>query len=335
MRIKVIDSHTAGEPTRVVVEGGPKLTVKGARAVRELLQKEDWMRRSLILEPRGHEAMVGACLCEPEDESCVAGVVFFNNTSYLNGCLHGTMGVMVTLAHLGKIGEGVHKLETPVGVIEAELKGNGQVTVGNVPSYRWRTGVAIDVPGHGKVVGDIAWGGNWFYLIDNLGPTVCLDNREELTDFTWAVMQALEKQGYRGEDGGLIDHVEVFGPPVAGVEADSQNFVMCPGKAYDRSPCGTGTSAKIACLAASGKVAEGEVWRQAGILGTVFEGTYRALGDGRVRPEVTGQAHVTGLCEWILDEEDPFRFGIGANAAGASEEKERSEVETLAAGPKV
>ena len=310
-KIRVVDSHTAGEPTRVVIAGGPVIPEKGAAAARSFLkEQEDWMRCALIHEPRGFEAVVGAFLCEPLDESCGFGVVFFNNSGYLNGCLHGTMGVIETLAFLGKISAGSHRLETPVGVITAELHHDGRVTVTNVPSYRYRSGVVVEVPRYGSVTGEVAWGGNWFYLIEGQGPEVKQENIGELTAFTWAVRQALDRSEHRGEDGSLIDHVEVFGAPQPGVAADSQNFVMCPGRAYDRSPCGTGTSAKMACLAANGHFEEGEIFRQAGILGTTFEGSYRRLDEDRIAPMVTGQAYVTAESEIVLRADDPYCYGV-------------------------
>lgn len=311
VRVDIIDSHTAGEPTRVVISGGPKVPTRGAKNARVYLREEaDWLRCCLIHEPRGFEAVVGAFLCEPEDESCVVGVVFFNNVDYLNGCLHGTIGVVRTLAHLGRIGVGSHRLETPVGVVTAELSEDGLVTVENVPSYRYREAVSIQVDGYGEIIGDIAWGGNWFFLINGQGPPVRVSAIDELTDFTSAVMKALSTSGVRGEDGQLIDHVEVFATPMVGVSADSQNFVLCPGKAYDRSPCGTGTSAKLACLAASGELAENEVFIQAGILGTSFEGKYQRLDDTRIRPIVSGKAWITAESSILLDPDDPFQFGI-------------------------
>ena len=310
-KIEIVDSHTAGEPTRVVVSGGPKIPVQGAVEARRYLSEEaDWLRCALIHEPRGFEAIVGAFLCEPSDESCAAGVVFFNNAGYLNGCLHGSLGVIETLFYLGKISPGHHRIETPVGVITIELHVDGKGTVANVPSYRFRKGVTIQVPDYGEVVGDIAWGGNWFFLVEGLGPTVAQKNITDLSRFTWAIRQALDASEIRGEDGGFIDHVEVFGPPENGVKADSQNFVMCPGRAYDRSPCGTGTSAKLACLAAEGKLAEGERFVQAGILGTAFEGSYRRLDEKRITPIVTGQAYVTAVSQIILREDDPYRYGV-------------------------
>lgn len=312
-RVQVIDSHTAGEPTRVVVGGGPDL---GSGTVAERLQRLrssfDWFRSAVVNEPRGNDAMVGALLCEPVDATCDAGVIFFNNVGYLNMCGHGTIGVVVTLAHMrrvpqGRAGQPV-RIETNCGVVEAQLNPNGSVTLRNVPSYRAVAGVAVEVEGHGTVVGDVAWGGNWFFLAHDGAQTIALERLDELTDFAWRIRQALTARGITGDDGREIDHVELFGPPsVAG--AHSKNFVLCPGKAYDRSPCGTGTSAKLACLFADGKLRPGEVWRQESIVGSVFEGSIRVEG-GRVLPEITGYAYVNAEADLVLDERDPFCHGI-------------------------
>ncbi len=309
--LRVIDSHTEGEPTRVVIEGGPDLgsgTV--AEKARRLRDEHDWLRSSVCNEPRGHDAMVGALLVEPHEPDCCCGVIFFNNVSTLNMCLHGTIGLAVTLAHLGRIGPGEHRIDTTVGVVVARIHDDGSVTVANVPSYRLATGVEVEVPGWGTVKGDISWGGNWFFLIEDQGPAVTFANLEALTTFTCAVRDALEAQGITGADGMEIDHIESFGPPSDPALSDSRNFVLCPGKAYDRSPCGTGTSAKLASLHAAGKLAPGAVWRQAGILDTVFSGCVEALPDGKVLPRVSGRAWVTGESDYLFDPADPFRHGI-------------------------
>ncbi len=313
-RLRVIDSHTEGEPTRVVIEGGPNLgsgTV--AEKARRLREEHDWLRSSVCNEPRGHDAMVGALLVEPHAPDCCCGVIFFNNVSTLNMCLHGTIGLAVTLAHLGRIGVGEHRIDTPVGVVVARIHDDGAVTVANVPSYRLATGVEVEVPGWGAVKGDISWGGNWFFLIEDQGPAVTFANLEALTTFTCAVREALETQGITGADGMEIDHIESFGPPTDPALSDSRNFVLCPGKAYDRSPCGTGTSAKLASLHAAGKLAPGEIWRQAGILDTVFSGCVEVLPDGKVLPHVSGRAWVTGESDYLFDPADPFRHGIPAS----------------------
>lgn len=308
-RIHVIDSHTAGEPTRVVIGGGPDL---GAGPLserrRRFAEQFDSFRSAVVNEPRGSDVLVGALLCTPVDPSCVAGVIYFNNVGVLNMCGHGTIGVMVTLGHLGKIGAGHHRLETPVGVVTCEYDGANTVRMDNVPSYRHAANVTVDVAGHGPVGGDIAWGGNWFYLVERHGQDLKPANVERLTDFTWRIRQALERQGITGAEGGQIDHIELFAPPEDRAN-QSRNFVLCPGKAYDRSPCGTGTSAKLACLFADGKIREGEVWRQESILGTVFEGSVRVEGR-QVIPCIAGQAYVTAEATLLVDSADPLGWGI-------------------------
>jgi 4-hydroxyproline epimerase len=308
-RISVIDSHTAGEPTRVVVSGGPDLGRGDLAARRERFRSEhDMFRSAVVNEPRGSDALVGALLCAPTDPSCVAGVIFFNNVGYIGMCGHGTIGVAVTLAHLGRIGRGVHRLETPVGVVSFEHHGGGAVTIDNVPSFRHAAGVTVPVEGVGPVTGDVAWGGNWFFVVGDHGQELELANVERLTGFTWKVRRALARHGVTGAGGAEIDHVELFGPP-RDPAAHSRNFVLCPGKAYDRSPCGTGTSAKLACLYADGKLREGQLWRQEGILGTVFEGTVRRVGDQLI-PRIRGTANVCAEATLILDAADPFQMGI-------------------------
>ncbi|WP_259759175.1 4-hydroxyproline epimerase [Pseudomonas sp. GCEP-101] len=310
-RIQVLDSHTGGEPTRLVLDGFPDLG-KGSMAERRARlaeQHDDW-RAATVLEPRGSDVLVGALLCEPVDPSACAGVIFFNNTGYLGMCGHGTIGLVVSLAHLGRIGPGTHRIETPVGTVEATLHDDRSVSVRNVPSYRYRKQVPVHVPGHGLVHGDIAWGGNWFFLISDHGLRVAGDNLDALTAYTVAVQKALEDQGIRGEDGGLIDHIELFADDP---EADSRNYVLCPGKAYDRSPCGTGTSAKLACLAADGKLAAGEVWRQASVIGSQFEGRFEWVGEpsaGRIVPTIRGRANISAEATLLLEEDDPFAWGI-------------------------
>lgn len=308
-RVKVIDSHTGGEPTRVVVSGGPDLG-KGSMAERlERFKNEfDEFRSAVVNEPRGNDAVVGALLCEPVDPTCAAGVLYFNNVGYLGMCGHGTIGLMVTLSFLGRIQPGTHRVETPVGVVEATLDENNFVSVANVSSYRLATNVPVEVPGHGPIKGDIAWGGNWFFLVNSNGHKLEMENLEELTEFTWRIRQALTEQGITGANGQEIDHIELFAPSkLDGVQ--SKNFVLCPGKAYDRSPCGTGTSAKLACLYADGKLQEGQVWRQESIVGSVFEGSIRVAGN-EVYPTIKGSAFVNAEADLILDERDPFCYGI-------------------------
>jgi 4-hydroxyproline epimerase len=308
-RLRVIDSHTAGEPTRIIISGGPDLgngSVASKLAV--LRDKFDSIRSAVVNEPRGSDAMVGAMLVEPQDPASAAGVIFFNNVGYLGMCGHGTIGLIVTLAHLKKLPPGLHQIETSVGKVTAHLDDDGRVTVQNVPSYRYAAKVRVDIPGHGPLTGDVAWGGNWFFLVSDHGMDISFSNIDHLTEFAWAVRQQLQKQNITGRNGQDIDHIELFGPPQA-PGADSKNFVLCPGKSYDRSPCGTGTSAKMACLYAGGKLRAGEKWRQEGIVGGVFEGSI-AENNGELHPTITGAAFVNADSELILDPQDPFCFGI-------------------------
>lgn len=302
--IKIVDSHTGGEPTRIVLSGGPDL---GDGPLPERLDRfrthHDHFRSAVVNEPRGSDVVVGALLVEPTDPDCVTGVIFFNNVGYLGMCGHGTIGLIVTLSHLGRIKEGEHRIETPVGVVTATLQTDGSASVENVPSYRKAKAVRVEVLGIGPVTGDVAWGGNWFFLVEDHGEVLALENVDKLTDLTWRIRQAVNSSGFPE-----VDHVELFGPPGA-TGAHSRNFVLCPGKAYDRSPCGTGTSAKLACLAADGKLAEGEEWVQESVIGSVFRGRYRKSGD-RIIPTITGTAFVNSEATLLLDDRDPFCWGI-------------------------
>jgi 4-hydroxyproline epimerase len=307
-RIRVIDSHTGGEPTRVVIEGGPDL---GSGSMAERLEKfrshHDEFRSAVVNEPRGSDVMVGALLLPPVDKSASTGVIFFNNVGYLGMCGHGAIGVMAVLDYLKRIEAGAHQIETPVGTVTATLAASNEVTITNVASYRYRKAVPLEVVGLGTIHGDIAWGGNWFFLVDGLAEKLLVQDAEHWTNITSSIRAALERDGITGENGAEIDHIEIFGPGLSG--GDSRNFVLCPGKAYDRSPCGTGTSAKLACLAADGKLKPGEVWKQESIVGSQFEGRFEWEGE-RVRPSITGRAYVNAECVLVLDPEDPFCWGI-------------------------
>lgn len=310
-RIDVIDSHTGGEPTRVVVAGFPDLGGGPLAARRARLSAEfDAWRAAIAREPRGSDTMVGALLLPPVAADCCTGVIFFNNVGTLGMCGHGTIGVVRTLAHLGRIAPGTHHIETPVGVVGAELHADGRVSVDNVDSYRLAANVAVDVPGHGRVRGDVAWGGNWFFITADSPCPLDFARIRELTAYTASIRQALEARGIRGADGAEIDHIEVNAPSPR-ADADARNFVLCPGLAYDRSPCGTGTSAKLACLAADGKLASGQVWRQESVIGSVFEASYARGDGGRIRPRITGRAHLSGEATLLIEPDDPFAWGIG------------------------
>jgi 4-hydroxyproline epimerase len=309
--VRFIDSHTEGEPTRVIIDGGPDL---GSGSMRERIQRFenefDHVRRTVNLEPRGSDALVGALLVKPTRDDCVAGVLFFNNTGYLGMCGHGTIGVAVTLAYMDRIGPGLSKLETPVGVVSAELVDANTVTIRNVASYRYRADVTVDVPDYGAVTGDIAWGGNWFFLVKGAPCPVKLANERALTDAALRIQKALRDQGITGRDDGDIDHIEFFGEAESAA-ADSRNFVLCPGGAYDRSPCGTGTSAKIACLADAGILAPDTDWVQESVIGSHFVARYSLNEDGEIIPSITGRAFICAEGELVQQPGDPFAEGIG------------------------
>ncbi len=305
--IQVVDSHTEGEPTRVVIDGGPEL---GTGSLRERLERFreafDHYRAAIVREPRGSDVLVGALLCEPLDRSCAAGVIFFNNVGYLGMCGHGMIGVITTLQQLGRIGVGQCKIETPVGTIAAYLHDDGSVSIENVPSYRKVDRVVIDVEDVGRVVGDVAWGGNWFYLVREPQEELVIERVAKLQQLASAIRTAINDAGYP-----QVDHVELFGQAQFQT-SDSRNFVLCPGLEYDRSPCGTGTSAKLSCLAADGALEPGQTWVQEGILGTTFKGSYRWADESKktIVPTITGSAYVTAEAHLRLHDNDPFRWGI-------------------------
>jgi 4-hydroxyproline epimerase len=305
--IRVIDSHTAGEPTRLVIEGGPELgdgPLEERR--RRFSEHNDHYRRAIVNEPRGCDTLVGALLCRPHRPDCQIGVIFFNNVGCLGMCGHGTIGLVASLAAAGRCSPGPIRIDTPVGPVDAHLHEDGSIDVVNVTSFRKARQVSVSLPGAGEIRGDVAWGGNWFFLAEAGPAGITPGNLESLMSFAARLRRAVNEQGFPD-----VDHVELFGPP-SGAGASSRNFVLCPGGAYDRSPCGTGTSAKLACLAADGKLEEGAPWVQESFIGSTFTGRYhwRDRGRGEVVPTITGRAHVTAESALRLDPQDPFCWGI-------------------------
>lgn len=308
--MRIIDSHTGGEPTRTIVENGPDLGQGSMLERRDVFVKKFAQIRTILTgEPRGSAFMVGAMLCEPVDSNNTAGVIFFNNAGVLGMCGHGMIGLIVTLYHLGKVDLGLHRVETPVGIVEVELLSPNKARIENVASYRQSKNVTVDVEGIGQVSGDVAWGGNWFYLVKEHDQCLTADNTLALIDYCAKIQNALAAQNIVGCDGGAVDHIELFGKPTDSAIADSQNFVLCPGREYDRSPCGTGTSAKMACLYEDGLLKPGQLWRQQSIIGSVFEGTI-SLRDDKVIPTISGEAYVTMDSTVLLDKSDPFGNGF-------------------------
>ena len=308
-KIHYIDSHTGGEPTRVVLAGFPDLSALPLAArVEALRNQHDKFRATVASEPRASDVMVGAWLMPPVEAGSVASVIFFNNVGYLGMCGHGMMGLIATLQYQGRLSPGVHRVDTPVGTVACTLHADGRVSIENILAYRLRRAVTVAVAGYGSVTGDIAWGGNWFYLVEANALTIDVGNVVALLTFSVAIRAALAGAGITGSDGHEIDHIELFGTPSCDA-LDSRNFVLCPGNAYDRSPCGTGTSAKLACLAAEGMLKEGAMWRQESVVGSVFEASYRSL-DGGIIPTITGQAFICGEGQLLMHPSDPFCWGI-------------------------
>ena len=307
-RIQIVDSHTGGEPTRVVVAGGPDLGGGSLAQQRERFRAHrDAFRRAVVCEPRGSDFVVGALLTATPEPKCATGVIFFNNIGFLGMCGHGTIGVAVTLGHLSRIKAGKYVFDTPVGRVPIEYDGANTVTLENVPSYRHRKDVTVEIESFGRVSGDVAWGGNWFFLVRQMLSPIDLAHLGSLMSITARIREALREDNVTGADGAEIDHIELFGPPLDG-QNNSRNFVLCPGGAYDRSPCGTGTSAKIACLADDGLLKPGENWRQESILGSVFTASYRRDGEKTI-PRITGQAFVTAEATLLIDDHDPLGWG--------------------------
>jgi 4-hydroxyproline epimerase len=310
-QVRVIDSHTEGEPTRVVIAGAPYLVgdTLDQKAL-DFRENHSTFRTGVVLEPRGSEAVVGALLLPPQKSTSQASVIFFNNVGVLGMCGHGTIGLVRTLQYLGRLQPGKVAIDTLVGTVEALLHEDARVTIWNVPSYRYKHNVSLTIPGFGDVTGDIAYGGNWFFATSSDEHELTLANLSTLTRFTAAIRHQLETEGITGESGALIDHIELFGPP-KNPDNNSRNFVLCPGMAYDRSPCGTGLSAKLACLAAEGSLQPGQIWRQESVIGSLFEGQFSPLpSDKRILPQITSRAYITGDNTLIFDPDDPFREGI-------------------------
>ncbi|MBN8580197.1 MAG: proline racemase family protein [Anaerolineae bacterium] len=312
IRIPFLDSHTGGEPTRLITSLPFDLGIGSVADKLSTLKKDhDDLRRTVLLEPRGSDVLVGAYLVPPADPTCQFGVIYFNNVGYLGMCGHGTIGLIASLAYLGKVQPGIIRVETPVGVVEATLHKNeageypNKVSVQNIPAYRHLTHVPVTVDGK-TIHGDVAWGGNWFFLCHDHGLEVNMSNLEALTEFSWRIREQFTANGITGANGAEVDHVELF---ASTPEADSKSFVLCPGKAYDRSPCGTGTSAKLACLYEDGKLQAGQIWKQQSVVGSIFEGSIQ-IQDNRIIPTITGEAWVMSEGTILVDERDPFGNGI-------------------------
>ncbi len=307
--LEVIDSHTGGEPTRVIVSGWPQpVGVTMENRLQYMVKNQDHLRKASICEPRGHDAMVGALLTPPINSGSITGVIFFNDVGYLGMCGHALIGTVSTLKFMGKIGSGKMRIDTPAGTVSAELGEDGMVTLENVYSYLYKENVKIEVPGLGEVNGDIGYGGNWFFMTDSVPLEPKMENLEALMSTAKLIRKTLEERGIAGPEGEKIDHVEYYGKPV-NPRAHSRNFVLCPGNAYDRAPCGTGTSAKLAALHHKGKLKVGELWIQESITGSIYE-CYLMEKEGQLIPVIRSPAFVVSQTTLFFNPTDPFCWGI-------------------------
>ena len=312
--IEVVDSHTGGEPTRVVLSGWPEVMGQTMEERRSYMRDHhDFLRQAVICEPRGHDAIVGALLLPPVNAGSACGVVFFNDVGYLGMCGHAMIGAVETLRYLNRISGNSVTLDTPAGSVEAHFDREGTITIANVESYLYKKDVTVEVPGYGAVTGDVGYGGNWFFMASSFKAELSMERLEDLMRATKAMRQALAKAGITGPDGEVVDHIELYGP-AENPKAHSKNFVLCPGNAYDRAPCGTGTSAKMAAMVAKGKFKPGDVWIQESITGSLYEG-YVEVRDGKIFPFIKSRAHVVSHGKQVFNNTDPFCWGIPSDIA--------------------
>jgi len=321
----VIDSHTAGHPTRIVVGGLPKVRGGSVAQKRDYIKsKMDYIRTLLCNEPRGHSCMYGAFLVEPSSEDADFGVIFFSTASYDDMCGHGTIGVATVLTEMNMVRREEPTtevtFETPAGLVRVETKVVGgkvkSVSFVNVPAFLYKKDISIDVPGYGEVKGDVAFGGNWFFYVNakEIGVRVRSENVDALARAGIAIKNEFNKE---------FDLVHPTNPnisrkllatsiidiPVKNKNADQNNIVV-EGKWVDRSPCGTGTSGRMAVLFAKNKLGLNEDFVNESITGETFRG--RLIGETKVGeypavvPEITGNAYITGFNHIILDPDDPF-----------------------------
>jgi 4-hydroxyproline epimerase len=307
--IRVVDSHTAGQPTRVIVDGSPDLGEGTLVERRDRFRRDfDRFRSAVVGEPRGYDALVGAILCKPSDPTCTTAAIFFDSFGYHDMSGHGMIGLAVTLEYLGHISRGPVRVETPAGPVTIDLHEAGDISVQNVPSFRHRKGVVVSVDGAGKFGGDIAWGGAWYFLADDHREELNATRLDRLTEVTRSIRRALAREGITGPKGETIDNVALFGQPHRR-DARSKNFVLRAGRTYGRSPSGTAMSAKMACLYTDGLLPEGQNWRQESILGTIFDGSV-SVENGQIIPTIRSTAHVTAESTLIVDERDPYTWGL-------------------------
>lgn len=330
--LTTVDTHTAGEPTRVLVAGLPFLRGSMAERRRQLQEEYDSIRTVLMHEPRGHAGMFGAMLMAPANPEADLGVVFMDTGGYLAMCGHGSIGAIAAALATGALErrepETIVVLDTPAGLVRARVEteggGVGRIAVENVPAFLWRSDAEITL-GSRRLHVDIAFGGNFFALVPahRLGLTVepcCLrDLVQQGMEIRAAIEEQLEVVHPLEPDIDSVDLVEIYDEePEEGI--DCRNVVVFGDGQVDRSPCGTGTSAKMAALYAAGRLALGEPFVNQSIIGTCFTG--RLLreesvgGFSAVVPEIAGHAYVTGLQQFVIDPDDPLKAGFQLTGDG-------------------
>ena len=312
-RLRVIDSHTIGEPTRVVLDeslvAGLDLGGGSVRDRRDRFRDRcDHVRSALVGDPRGTTAMVGVILVPPADPTCRFGAFYVNRVGYLDMCGHATIGLAVTLGARGIIEPGDFRLESPAGVVGVTWHGGGEASFECVPPRRIAQNLALACDDGSRVTGDVATSGLWCYLCRDHGLPVEPTAIPALTARAWSIRRALEARGLSGDGGEVIDHVVLLGPP-RDPGNDGRAFVLCPDGAFDRSPCGTGTSALVGCLFEDGILTAGRTWRQESVLGGVYEASIRRERDILV-PTVRGRAWLTAETTLHFAGDDPYRTGL-------------------------
>jgi proline racemase len=324
---ETIDSHTMGEPTRIIVKGFPELAGNTMMERKKYLEENfDHYRTALMLEPRGHKDMFGAILTEPISKEADLGVIFMDTGGYLNMCGHGSIGSSTVAVETGlvKVTEPYTEvvLEAPAGLIQARIKvekGKAvETSILNVPAFLYLKDVEVEIDGYGKIPLDISFGGSFFAMInaEKIGLTLNTENIGEITELGMKIIKKVNdtveiKHPYL--DITTVDLAEFYCSPT-NAAANKKNVVIFGDNQVDRSPCGTGTSAKLALLYAKGELSIGEEFVYESITGSMFKGVIteeiEINGYKAVLPQITGSAYITGFNRWVIDERDPLKDGF-------------------------
>ena len=325
--ITAVDSHTEGEPTRVVTGGVPFVPGKTMPEKKQwLAENRDDLRKSLMWEPRGHKDMLGALITPPVSKDADFGVIFMDGDGYLDMCGHGSVGVVTVVLETGMVpmkdsGEQTVVMDTPAGLITARaIMEHGKaksVSFQNVPSFYYSS-LTVKVPGLGEIPVDISYGGNYFALVNvnRLNMPLEVENIKDLTEIGLTIRDLVNQQAEIIHPGtgakGSVDLTEIYDESSA--PAVTKNIVIFGAGQVDRSPCGTGTCAKMAVLNKKNKLSPNEIYRHKSIIGTEFQGKIleeTTVGDYKaIIPEITARAYITGIQQFVMDADDPFKYGF-------------------------